>query len=158
MPKVFYFFLLILVLAAASPVSAKVEVNISSNGGGSKSNVDVKSNYSNQIDIVLETNGVKKEYHGSDPNVSISSDDGNNSVTINGNSPKPSSNADQSTSKVTIKNNINITTDSENNSSPSSTPVAQANSEPEDKQEKKGILAMLEEFRKQLEEFFKFLG
>lgn len=90
MKKLSAIFLLMLIYPSLA--RASVNVDISGNEGGSKSEVNIqnsvntstnnKDSNTTQTDIVIKTNGEVKEYHGTDGNVKIQSGNGNNSVSI----------------------------------------------------------------------------
>ena len=119
-----------MLLILPSTASAKVEVNISNNLDGSKNKVNINSdkstsyqsseNVKNQTDIVIESNGERKEYHGSDGNINLESSDGKSSVKVN--TAGTTNNSTQSlSSNITTEISVNSNTGS---ASPSATPEA----------------------------------
>lgn len=70
----------------ASTSSVSVKNNVTSSTSTTTANSD--KNIS-QTNIIMETNGEKQEYHGSDSNIYMESKDGNNKITINGKAAKP---------------------------------------------------------------------
>ena len=128
MPRSILYILLMLLLLPTSAL-AKVNVEISNNLDGSKNTVNVNSNTStnnqtsnsvgSQTDIVIENNGERKEYHGSDGKIELKSDDGKSSVSVN--TTGATNNSTQTSSTVNTKTNI-IVNSSTDDSSESATP------------------------------------
>lgn len=93
MSRIFFFILLPVLVIFPQIAFADIDVQISGNGPGSKSEVSIESNVKSsttnsqnstgKVDIRIETNGEVKEYHGEgNTSIHIESSSGNNSVSI----------------------------------------------------------------------------
>lgn len=116
------------VVTAVKIATAKTTINVKNNVEASNS---TSNNSETTTDIIIETNGQRKEYHSTEPGeVTISSDDGTSIVTVNSNSsakitPKVTSivvnkdaadmNDKKDTSKETPKKEKNKTEDKTDN-------------------------------------------
>lgn len=166
MPKLILYTLFML-LFLPSAALAKVEVNISNNLEGSNNSVKINSDTggnsykstnstNNETNIIIESNGEKKEYHGSGTgNIELKSSDGKNSVTVNNNgvSNKPNQTLN---STVNTTTNIQVNSNADASSpSPSGSPeatVAGVFTDNSDKEDEK--MGLWEYVKKELEELF----
>lgn len=135
---------LLLALFCPTLVLARVNVEISNNGPGSKSSVNVesqinsststKNSINNQTDIKIESNGEVKEYHGSDENIRLESGNGNNSVSVRSN--------------ITNENSYK-------SASPSASisPQPSTSAEPDKPEEKNPTLSLLDIIKREVESF-----
>lgn len=148
-------YLLLMLLLIPKSAFAAVNVDISSNSEGSNNKVNVQSNTSgninNQTDIVINNNGEKKEYHGSDGKVELQSGDGKSSVSVN--TTGASNNASQSSSKVNSKTNITVNSNTDNATPSASSQATVAGIFKEEKEAQAGFWEFI---KKELESFFKF--
>jgi len=65
----------------ANSTNVSVKNNVSSSNSTTTTN---SGKNTSQTNIIMETNGERQEYHGSDSNIHMESKDGNNKITVNG--------------------------------------------------------------------------